>query len=201
VSGDVGNGGTGTRTDGVLDIRVLGDPILRQETTPVSAVTNELRRLIDDMFRTMHRAKGIGLAAPQVGRTERIAIADVDGGKQPLVFVNPEIVSSSSGTSKSEEGCLSIPDVFGDVVRPETIVVRALDRDGTPFELEASDLLARCIQHEVDHLRGKLFIDYLSVLKKRSAMSKWSKIKDRYPGYVRRLTDDEVAEHHSDEEL
>jgi peptide deformylase len=154
------------------------------------------------MFETMHRARGIGLAAPQVGRTERIAVADVEGGgKNPIVLVNPVVVSASSATAKAEEGCLSIPDVFGDVVRSESVVIRALDREGKEFEMEASELLARCFQHEIDHLHGKLFLDYLSVLKKRSAMSKWSKVKDRYPGYIRRLTDEEVAEHHSDEEL
>jgi peptide deformylase len=185
----------------ILDIRVLGDPILRQETKPVAEVTDELRRLIDDMFATMHAARGIGLAAPQVGRRERIAVVDVDGGRQPIALVNPEIVSSSSDTDKAEEGCLSIPDIFGDVVRPISVVVRALDRDGRPIEVAGDELLARCMQHEIDHLHGKLFIDYLSVLKRRSALGKWGKVKDRYPGSVRRLTAEELAEHHSDEEL
>ena len=185
----------------ILDIRVLGDPILRQDTRPVAQVTDDLRTLIDDMFLTMHAAKGIGLAAPQVGRSERIAVVDVEGGTQPLVLVNPEIVSASSSTDKSEEGCLSIPDIFADVERPTSVVVRALDREGRPIEIQASDLLARCLQHEIDHLHGKLFIDHLSVLKRRSALAKWSKTKERYPGSVRRLTDEEVAEHHRDEEL
>ena len=185
----------------VLDIRVLGDPILRQETKVVGAVTDELRRLIDDMFETMHAAKGIGLAAPQIGRMERVAVVDVEGGKQPIALVNPEIVAATPGTGKSEEGCLSIPDVFGDVERPSGVVVRALDRDGRPIEIEATELLARCMQHEIDHLHGKLFIDYLSVLKRRSALAKWSKQKDRYPGFIRRLTEEEVAEHHHDEDL
>jgi peptide deformylase len=185
----------------VLEIRVLGDPVLRQETKPVHAVTDELRKLIDDMFDTMHAAKGIGLAAPQVGRLERVAVVDVEGGKQPLVLINPEIVSASSATAKAEEGCLSIPDVFGDVERPAEIVVRALDREGKPFEIQATELLARCIQHESDHLHGKLFIDYLSVLKRRAALAKWSRQKDRYPGFIRRLTDEEVAEHHHAEDL
>lgn len=185
----------------ILDIRVLGDPILRRETKPVAEVTDELRVLIDDMFATMHAAKGIGLAAPQVGRAERIAVVDVQGGSQPIALVNPEILSTSSTTAKSEEGCLSIPDVFGDVERPASVVVRALDRDGKPFEIQGDELLARCLQHEIDHLHGKLFIDYLSVLKRRSALTKWSKSKDRYPGYLRLLTAEEVAEHHSNEEL
>ena len=185
----------------ILDIRVLGDPILRQETKPVATVTDDIRHLIDDMFETMRAAQGIGLAAPQVGRSERIAVVDVEGGAQPLALINPEIVSSSSGKDKAEEGCLSIPDVFGDVERPSGVVVRALDRDGRLFEVDATGLLARCIQHENDHLHGKLFIDYLSVLKRRSALSKWADIKERYPGYVRKLTAEELAQHHSDEEL
>jgi peptide deformylase len=185
----------------ILDIRVLGDPILRQETKPVASVSDDLRRLIEDMFETMHAAKGIGLAAPQVGRTERVAVVDVEGGKQPLVLINPEIISRDIATEKSEEGCLSIPDIFGDVERPATVAVRALDRDGKPFEIAGTGLLARCLQHEIDHLHGKLFIDYLSILKRRAALSKWSKTKDRYPTFVRRLTEEEVAAHHSDEEL
>jgi peptide deformylase len=184
----------------VLEIRVLGDPVLRQDTKVVGAVTDDIRKLIDDMFDTMRAAKGIGLAAPQVGRLERVAVIDVEGGKQPIILVNPEIVSAE-GSAKAEEGCLSIPDVFGDVERPTQVVVRALDRDGAPFEMPASDLLARCFQHEIDHLHGKLFIDYLSVLKRRAALDKWSKQKDRYPGFVRRLTEEEVAEHHHDEDL
>jgi len=191
----------------VLDIRVLGDPILRQETKPVATVTDELRRLIDDMFETMHAAKGIGLAAPQVGRLERIAVVDLESGKSPITLVNPEIVSLATEagavreTAKAEEGCLSIPDVFGDVERPASVVVRALDREGNPFEMPASELLARCFQHEIDHLHGKLFIDYLSVLKRRAALAKWAAQKDRYPGFIRRLTPQEVAEHHRDEDL
>jgi len=185
----------------VLDIRVLGDPILRQETKVVETVTEEHRRLIDDMFETMHAAKGIGLAAPQIGRTERIAVVDVQGGSQPIALVNPEVVQSSSDTDKSEEGCLSIPDVYGDVERPSRVTVRALDRDGRPFEMEADALLARCFQHEIDHLDGKLFIDYLSILKRRSALNKWAKARERYPDNIRRLTLEEVSEHHRDEEL
>ena len=185
----------------LLDLRVLGDPILRRETTPVAALTDDVRRLIDDMFETMHAAKGIGLAAPQIGRIERVAVVDVEGGKQPFALVNPEVVSVGGATEKSEEGCLSIPDIFGDVERPTTVVVRALDRDGKPFEIQGAELLARCLLHEIDHLHGKLFIDYLSDLKRRSALAKWGKTKDRYPGFIRKLTEEELAEHHSNEEL
>lgn len=167
-----------------LDIRVLGDPILRMETTPVAEVTDDLRRLMDDMFTTMYAAEGIGLAAPQVGRTEMLAVVDVEGAKHALI--NPEIVVRD-GSARAEEGCLSIPEVFGEVERPQRIVVRALDADGKRFELAADELLARCIQHEVDHLHGKLFIDYLSVLKRRSALSQWEKLKSNYPGLIRRV--------------
>jgi peptide deformylase len=187
---------------GILDIRVLGDPILRQATTPVAEVTDELRQLVKDMFATMYHARGIGLAAPQVGRTERITVIDVD--EQPLVLENPP-VTGASGRAKGEEGCLSIPDIYGDVERPRSVTVRAQDLEGRTFEIEATDLLARCLQHEIDHLDGKLFIDYLSVLKRTAALAKWKLQQDRYPGYIRRValeTPDDRDEHdHPDEEL
>jgi peptide deformylase len=186
----------------ILDIRVLGDPILRQATTPVREVTEELRGLIDDMFDTMHHARGIGLAAPQVGRTERIAVVEVDDDK--LVLINPEVVERE-GRAKGEEGCLSIPDIYADVERPKTVTVRALDREGKPFDIEATDLLARCLQHEIDHLDGKLFLDYLSVLKRTAALAKWKLQQDKYPGYIRRVsleTPEELGGHeHPEEEL
>lgn len=186
----------------ILDIRVLGDPVLRQATTPVVEVTDELRRLISHMFDTMYHARGIGLAAPQVGRTERIAVVDVDDN--PLVLINPEVVERN-GKAKGEEGCLSIPDIYADVERPRDVTVRALDRDGEPFEITATDLLARCLQHEIDHLDGKLFIDYLSVLKRTAALAKWKLQQDRYPGNIRRVsleTPEELSEHeHLEEEL
>ena len=167
-----------------LDIRVLGDPILRTETEPVVEVTGELRELIDDMFATMYAAEGIGLAAPQVGRTERLAVVDVEGARYALI--NPVIVERE-GSARAEEGCLSIPEVFGEVDRAHRVTVRALDADGKPFELTAADLLARCIQHEVDHLHGKLFVDYLSILKRRSALNQWEKQKSNYPGLIRKV--------------
>jgi peptide deformylase len=183
----------------ILDIRVLGDPILRNETTPVEQISDELRTLAKHMFETMHLAKGIGLAAPQVGRSERMAVIEIDD--EPLVIINPEIVHSE-GKSKAEEGCLSIPDVYGDVERAAKIRVHALDLDGKEFEIEADDLLARCLQHEIDHLHGKLFIDYLSVLRRRSALGKWSKQKDKYPSFIRKLEGDPSRGHeHPDEEL
>jgi peptide deformylase len=184
----------------LLDIRVLGDPVLRQETNVVTEVTPELRRLVDDMFETMYAAKGIGLAAPQIGRLERLSVVDVDG--QRLVLFNPQIIESDSKRIKGEEGCLSIPEIYGDVERSARVLVRAMDVDGTTYEVEGRELLARCFQHEIDHLHGRLFIDYLSALKRRAATSKWSKEKEKYPGNIRRLTPSEVAaHHHRDEEL
>ena len=187
----------------ILDIRVLGDPILRQATTPVTTITDDVQRLIDDMFETMYHARGIGLAAPQVGRPERLAVLDL--GDDPFVIINPEIVDSSSGKSKGEEGCLSIPDIYADVERPRTVTVRALDRHGSVFERNADELLARCLQHEIDHLDGKLFLDYLSVLKRTAALAKWKLGADDYPGHIRRValeTPDDRGEHeHPDEEL
>ncbi|HSQ32056.1 MAG TPA: peptide deformylase [Gemmatimonadaceae bacterium] len=184
----------------ILEIRVLGDPILREETKPVAEITDELRALAGHMFDTMDLARGIGLAAPQVGRSERMAVISVED--QRFVVINPEIVEADGKTAKAEEGCLSIPDVYGDVERPARVRVRALDLDGKTFEVEAGDLLARCLQHEIDHLHGKLFIDYLSVLKRRTALAKWGKEKQKYPGFIRKLETDPTRTHeHPDEEL
>ena len=186
----------------ILDIRVLGDPVLRQATTPVTEVTEELRVLIDDMFATMYHARGIGLAAPQVGRTERLCVVDVDD--DPLVLINPEVVEKS-GKDKGEEGCLSIPDIYADVERPSTVTVTARDRNFVAFEIEATGLLGRCLQHEIDHLDGKLFIDYLSVLKRTAALAKWKLEAGKYPGFIRRVsleTPEDAREHeHPEEEL
>ena len=182
----------------LLEIHVLGSPILRQETEPVERMTDELRRLADDMLETMHAAKGIGLAAPQVGRSERLAVIDLDNS--PIVVVNPEIIVRE-GSARGEEGCLSIPEVFGDVDRATRITVRALDRDGQPFELEATDLLARCLQHEIDHLHGKLFLDYLSFLKRRAALAKWESMKKDFPLNIRKLPPDAIAGRHGEEAL
>lgn len=184
----------------ILDIRVLGDPILREETKPVEDITDELRSLVKNMFETMYAAKGIGLAAPQVGRTERVCVVDVD--ENPMVLINPEILHSEGRAKKAEEGCLSIPDVYGDVERPPNVSVRAMGIDGKVFEFDADDLLGRCVQHEIDHLHGKLFIDYFSVLRRRSALGKWAKEKEKYPGFIRKLDNDpSKSREHPDEEL
>jgi peptide deformylase len=168
----------------VLDLRVLGDPALRERTQPVASVSDELRALIADMFETMYAAEGIGLAAPQVGRTERVFVMDVDDN--PLVMVNPEILQRE-GSERAEEGCLSIPEIFGDVDRATRVVARALDAGGQAFEAELTGLAARCVQHELDHLDGKLFIDYMSLIKRKFTARKWEKEATKYPGFIRKL--------------
>lgn len=150
-----------------LDILEFPDPRLRRRAEPIGQVDDELRALIEDMFETMYAAPGVGLAANQVNVARRLMVIDVSEGKdQPLVFINPEILEQE-GNQKSEEGCLSVPGVFADVPRAERVRVKALDRDGKPFEMDADDLLAVCIQHEIDHLNGRLFVDYLSPLKRQ----------------------------------
>lgn len=163
----------------LLDILQYPDERLRHVAAPVDSVDERLRGLADDMLETMYAATGIGLAATQVGIDERIAVIDVSPGHdEPRVFINPEIVARE-GDQESEEGCLSIPGVHERVHRAAWVRVRALDRDGQPFELEAEGLLAVCIQHEIDHLDGRLFIDYLSMLKRRRLDKKLSKQRRR----------------------
>lgn len=183
----------------ILDIRVLGDPVLRKPTKRVTEITDELRQLIADMFETMYAAEGIGLAAPQVGRTERIAVVDVEGKK--FTLINPEVIESTANIDKAEEGCLSIPDIYGDVERPFTVTIRATNENGEQYDATASELLGRCFQHEIDHLDGKLFIDYLSPLKRKSAMAKWEKTKTEYPGFIRKVKAEVPGEHHHETEM
>jgi peptide deformylase len=163
----------------VLPIYVYGTEALRQETVPVEENTEALQALIDDMIETMYAASGIGLAAPQVGRTERLFVVDVtsmadeldeDGEPlppQPMVFINPEITWESDAVCDFEEGCLSIPEVREMVTRPERVTVRYLDRDFEAQEVEVGSMLARVIQHEYDHLDGVLFTDHLSAFRQR----------------------------------
>ena len=183
----------------ILDIRVLGDPVLRKPTKAVGEITDDLRTLIADMFETMYAAEGIGLAAPQVGRSERLAIVDVEGRK--FTLINPEILSTGVPPAKAEEGCLSIPDIYGAVERPSVVTIRFMDETGDIREETGTELLGRCFQHEIDHLDGKLFIDYLSPLKRRSALSKWEKAKDEYPGYVRKVRAESPGLHHHETEM
>ena len=181
-----------------LEIHVLGAAALRQPTLAVREVTDELRALADRMHETMHAANGIGLAAPQVGRRERLFVAEVD--TRVVTLFNPEIVSTE-GKAKGEEGCLSIPDVYADVERAARVVVRGMGRDGESVELDATELLGRCLQHEIDHLHGRLFIDHLSPFKRRSVLAKWEREKTKYPALRRAFTvapKDLAAQHHDE---
>lgn len=183
----------------LLDIHLFGDPGLRQPTTRVETVTDELRALVDDMFETMHAARGIGLAAPQVGRRERLFVAEVDDRK--VVLVNPEIVRVA-GSDKGEEGCLSVPEVYADVTRPFEVTMKGLDEHGETVEVSADALLARCLQHELDHLNGRLFLDHLSLLKRKSALAKWEREKAKYPALRRTVVAArDLAEQHNEEAL
>ena len=151
------------------------DPLLRRKAQPVDTVTDEIRTLVDDMAETMYHAPGIGLAATQVGVVKRVVVVDLSEARNQLqVFINPEIYASD-GEQIMEEGCLSVPGIFESVTRAGHLHVRALDRDGQPFELEASGLLATCIQHEIDHLDGKVFVDHLSRLKQQRIRKKLEK--------------------------
>mgnify|MGYP001266887502 CR=1 FL=1 len=155
------------------------DPFLRQKSIKVKEVDDNIRKLMDDMLETMYEAPGIGLAAIQIGVPKRVIVMDLakDEKKSPLYFVNPEIILKSENNSAYEEGCLSVPGQFAEINRPEKCHVKYLDYNGEPKELKAEGLLATCIQHEVDHLEGILFIDYLSKLKKSMIIKKLSKEK------------------------
>ena len=161
---------------------ILPDPVLRQVSRPVETVDAALRALADDMLETMYDAPGIGLAAIQIGEPLRMLTIDLSGEdeeKAPRVFLNPEILSSSDARSTYEEGCLSIPDYYAEVERPATVVVRYLGLDGKEHEEEASGLLATCLQHELDHLNGVLFIDHISKLKREMVVKKFTKLARR----------------------
>ena len=160
-----------------LEILRFPDERLRKIAQPVEQVDDGIRQLIDDMFETMYEAPGIGLAATQVNVHQRVVVIDISVEKdQPLALVNPEIIAKD-GVEQREEGCLSVPGIYETVERADHIRLKALDRDGNEFEMEADDLLAVCIQHELDHLNGKLFVDYLSALKRNRIKKKLEKQK------------------------
>ena len=159
----------------ILDILHFPDARLRNVAKPVAQVDDKVRQLIDDMFETMYQAPGIGLAAIQVDEPRRVIVIDISEDRsQPLALVNPEILAKD-GEEEMDEGCLSVPGVYETVQRAERIRVRALDREGKAFELDVDGLLAVCIQHEIDHLDGKLFVDYLSSLKRQRIRKKLEK--------------------------
>ena len=162
-----------------LPILCYPDPRLRTKAAPVSAVDETIARLVDDLLETMYAAPGIGLAATQVNVHKRVLVVDVSEGRdQPLAFINP-VIELAEGEQERDEGCLSVPGFFEPVTRAEHIRVQALNRDGEPFALEAEGLLAVCIQHECDHLEGKLFVDYISKLKRGRIRSKLRKQERR----------------------
>jgi peptide deformylase len=160
-------------------IVLLPDPVLRQTSNPVERVDDDLRRFADDMLETMYDAPGIGLAAIQVGEPLRMLVIDVakeDEDRQPQIFINPEIVATGDTASAYEEGCLSIPDYYADVERPASVTVSFLDIKGEARQLEADGLLSTCLQHEIDHLNGVLFIDHISKLKRAMVVKKFTKL-------------------------
>lgn len=159
-----------------LNILEFPDPRLRTIAEPVEQVDDEIRKIVDDMFETMYDAPGIGLAATQVNVHKRIVTIDIsEEGNEPLVMINPEFTVLQDELEEMQEGCLSVPGFYEEVKRPNRILLRALDRDGNPYELEAEGLLAVCIQHELDHLNGKLFVDYLTALKRNRIRGKLEK--------------------------
>lgn len=164
----------------VLEILEFPDPRLRTEAGPVETVTDDIRTLIDDMFDTMYDAPGIGLAATQVNVHQRILVIDVsEKQNEPRVFINPEIEVLDAELGEYDEGCLSVPGFYETVHRPSKIAVTAMDRDGNTSSQELSGLLAICLQHEIDHLNGKLFVDYLSPLKRQRIRKKLEKTQRR----------------------
>ncbi|MGF6671137.1 peptide deformylase [Pseudomonas monsensis] len=161
----------------ILNILEFPDPRLRTIAKPVAVVDDEVRQLVDDMFETMYEAPGIGLAATQVNVHKRIVVMDLSEDRtEPRVFINPEFESLTDEMDQYQEGCLSVPGFYENVDRPQKVKIKALDRDGQPYELIAEGLLAVCIQHECDHLNGKLFVDYLSTLKRDRIKKKLEKL-------------------------
>jgi peptide deformylase len=163
----------------IRPLRFLGDPVLRTVAAPVTTIDAELQTLIADMFDTMYAEEGVGLAGPQVGVSARVIVVDPhDPAHPPFALINPVLVEASDDVERGEEGCLSIPGLREMVERSVRVTVDGLDRDGAPVRIEADDLLARILQHEIDHLDGILFLDRLSPLKRKMLLAKWQKIRD-----------------------
>ncbi|MEM7168700.1 MAG: peptide deformylase [Pseudomonadota bacterium] len=164
----------------ILPIITAPDPRLKKVCQPVEAVDDELRKLMDDMLETMYAAPGIGLAAPQIGVLKRVIVVDVsakDDEREPLCLANPEVTSASEEMARYEEGCLSLPEHYSEVERPAEVTLRYLDRDNQTQEMAADGLLATCIQHEIDHLNGILFVDHISSLKRSMILRRLTKAK------------------------
>jgi len=163
-----------------LTILKAPHPFLRKTAKPVEAVDKATKKLIADMFETMYDADGIGLAATQVGVDKRILVLDVaqkNSGSKPMAFINPEIIKSSEETNDYDEGCLSFPGQYSTVTRPKQVTIKYLDKNGTPQQIEADELLATCLQHEIDHLNGKVFVDHISRIKRDIIMRKLKKLQ------------------------
>ncbi len=176
-------------------LHLLGSPALRQQSVAVAAVDDAVRQLVDDLFETMRAAKGVGLAANQIGVARRVAVVDIgEEDPPPLVLINPVIVERGDDEDTAEEGCLSIPEIFGDVTRSARIVVEALDQDGNRARVEARGYKARAIQHEIDHLDGILFLDHLSAVKRSLLLSKWKKSRKGQTGYLKEVTPEPAGE-------
>jgi peptide deformylase len=169
----------------LLPLHLLGSPVLRQRSDEVAQVDDETRRLVADMFETMDAAQGVGLAANQIGVARRVAVIDADGRR--FAMINPVVVEAA-GRATAEEGCLSIPDVFADVTRPERVVLEATDEQGQPYRLEAAGLTARAIQHEIDHLDGILFLDHLGPIKRKMILARWKKDHKHDTSYLKPVT-------------
>ena len=182
----------------VRDIIILPDKRLRLKSEPVRAADKSLRALVNDMFETMYAAPGIGLAAIQIGVPRRVVTMDLakkDEPKQPQVFINPEVTWTSDETATYEEGCLSIPEYYEEVTRPKAVRVKFLDLDLKPQEIAAEGLLATCLQHEIDHTNGVLFIDHISKLKRDMVMKKFKKAAKKTVG-AKPLAEDQEPSHH-----
>jgi len=179
----------------VRSLHLLGSPVLRQHAAPVARVDDGVRQLVDDLFETMRAAKGVGLAANQIGVARRVAVVDIGAeDPPPVVLINPVILERSDELETAEEGCLSIPDIFGDVDRHARVVVEALDRDGQMVRAEAKGYKARAIQHEIDHLDGILFLDHLSAVKRNLLLSKWKKSRKGQKGFLKEVTPEPAGE-------
>jgi peptide deformylase len=182
----------------IRDILIIPDKRLRLKSDAVTAIDKPLRKLVEDMFETMYAAPGIGLAAIQIGVAQRVVTMDLakkDDPPQPQVFINPEVIGASAEKSTYEEGCLSIPEYYEEVTRPSAVKVKYLDLDGKPQEIEAAGLLATCLQHEIDHINGVLFIDHISKLKRDMVMKKFKKAAKKGEP-VRPLAEDKEPSHH-----
>lgn len=179
----------------VRQLHLLGSPVLRQRAAPVTTVDDDVRRLVDDLFETMRAAKGVGLAANQVGVARRVAVVDVgEDDPPPLVLINPRIVHRGDVVETAEEGCLSIPEIFGEVERPLQVTLEALDRDGRPYRVDVAGYKARAVQHEIDHLDGVLFLDHLSAVKRGLLLAKWKKSRKGQSGYLKEVTPEPAGE-------